>query len=82
MSTHSIAEAKNNLSQLVDLAVNGESVVITRHGKPMVELKPVEQKPGAVTQAELDWIAQRRVPRLSATEDAVSLVRRMRDEGP
>ena len=32
MSTHSVAEAKNHLPELIDRALKGESVVITRHG--------------------------------------------------
>jgi prevent-host-death family protein len=39
MSTHSIAKAKNQLSELIDRALKGEGVVITRHGHPVVELK-------------------------------------------
>ena len=36
----SIAEAKNRLSQLVRAAEGGESVVITRHGRPVAQLMP------------------------------------------
>lgn len=39
---HSIVEAKNNLSALIDRALAGEEVVITRHGKPVVRLAPAE----------------------------------------
>jgi prevent-host-death family protein len=36
----SIAEAKNRLSQLVRAAEGGESVVITRNGRPVAQLMP------------------------------------------
>ena len=36
----SIAEAKNRLSQLIRAAEGGESVVITRHGRPVARLMP------------------------------------------
>jgi prevent-host-death family protein len=36
----SIAEAKNRLSQLIRAAEGGESVVITRHGRPVAQLLP------------------------------------------
>lgn len=36
----SIAEAKNRLSQLVRAAEGGESVVITRNGRPVAQLTP------------------------------------------
>jgi prevent-host-death family protein len=39
MGTYSVAEAKNRLSVLIDKAIEGEEVVITRHGKPVAELR-------------------------------------------
>jgi prevent-host-death family protein len=41
MTTHTVAEAKNQLSKLIDRALKGEGIVITRRGPPVVELKPV-----------------------------------------
>lgn len=35
-------EAKSKLSQLVDDAARGEAVVITRHGRPVARLVPVD----------------------------------------
>jgi len=40
----SVQQARNQLSHLIDLARNGESVVITRHGKPVVQLSSVSKK--------------------------------------
>jgi prevent-host-death family protein len=37
-------EAKNKLAELLDLAENGEEIIITRHGKQVARLGPV-QKP-------------------------------------
>src|SRR5262249_13951000 len=45
MSTHTVAEAKNQLSKLIDRALKGEGIVITRRGQPVVELKPVQSVP-------------------------------------
>jgi prevent-host-death family protein len=42
MSTYSIADAKTHLAKLVDLALGGESIVITRRGRPVVTLTPVQ----------------------------------------
>jgi prevent-host-death family protein len=81
MSSHSVAEAKNQLSQLIDRALEGEQVVITRHGRPVVELKPVPAPARPVSREDLDWLRARRIGRLSPTEDAVTLVRKLRDEG-
>jgi antitoxin (DNA-binding transcriptional repressor) of toxin-antitoxin stability system len=80
MGTHSVAQAKNHLSELIDRALKGEDVVITRHGQPVVELRAIPSKPRAVTEADLEWLRKRRVPRLSPTEDAGTLVSKMRDE--
>ena len=42
MSNHSIAEAEDPfLSDLIDRALAGDGIVITRHGRPVVELRPV-----------------------------------------
>lgn len=38
MSEHSIAEARAHLSALIDRALAGETVVITRRGKPVATL--------------------------------------------
>jgi prevent-host-death family protein len=36
-------EAKNRLSELLQLVENGEEVTITRHGKPVAKLVPASQ---------------------------------------
>ena len=80
MGSHSVAEAKNKLSELIDRALRGEGVVITRHGTPVVELRPIPPMPHRVTKADIEWLRAHRIERLSATEDAGTLVSRMRDE--
>jgi prevent-host-death family protein len=80
MSTHSVADAKNHLPALIDRALAGEPVVITRHGHPVVELKPIHAPPRRVTKADLAWLAARRVNLQAPVEDAGTLLRRMRDE--
>ena len=42
MSVVSLRDAKAGLSSLVDEAVKGEFVTITRHGKPVAALVPLE----------------------------------------
>ena len=82
MSTHKLADAKNRLSQLIDRALEGEEIVITRHGKPVVELKALPRPTGRMTAADLDWLAEQRakLSRKRHTIDAGTLVSRMRDE--
>jgi antitoxin (DNA-binding transcriptional repressor) of toxin-antitoxin stability system len=81
MTTYSVAEAKNNLSELIDRALKGEGVVITRHGKPVVEFKPVPAPAEPVSEADLDWLTRHRLqPDRAAVEDAGRLLSRIRDE--
>lgn len=83
MSTYSVAEAKNQLSKLIDRALKGEGVVITRRGEQVVELRPIApalKTTARATEADLEWLRARR-GRLPASKiDAATLVRQMRDE--
>ena len=80
MSTHSVDEAKNRLPELIERALKGEDVVITHHGRPVVELKPVPAPARSVSRADVDWLAAHRVGRVTEGEDAGTLVTRMRDD--
>ena len=80
MPTYSIAKAKDNLSKLVDEAVAGEEVAITRHGKVVAYVRsaierPMRQPPHELV-AEIMARARKR-PRLE--EPGVDIIRRMRD---
>ena len=79
MASHSVAEAKNKLSELIERALRGEGVVITRHGTPVVELRPIPAPPRPVTKADIEWLRAHRVGKASG-EDAGTFVSRMRDE--
>ena len=80
MGTHSVAEAKNKLQELIDRALKGEGVVITRHGRAVAELRPIPAPPRPVTDADLDWLAAERRKLPSSTVDAGTFVSQMRDE--
>lgn len=41
-----VHEAKTKLSKLLELVENGETVVIARNGKPVVEMVPAKKKKG------------------------------------
>ncbi len=43
MQTTNVAEAKAQLSKLIERALTGEEVVISKHGKPLVKLVPYER---------------------------------------
>ncbi len=87
MSTHTIDEAKGQLADLIDRALRGEGVVITRDDRPVVDLRPVPvvsraaPSPSSV-EAVSEWSAEFRRNHPKEIADAVALVREMREEGP
>jgi len=85
MSAHNIAESSTNLTDLIDRALAGEAVVITRDGKPVAELRPVlhVENPilGETAEEMLSWLREGRPSlRQNSNEDAGTFVSRMRDE--
>lgn len=83
MTTYSVAEAKNRLAALIAAAERGETVTITRYGKPVAELRAVAPAaPRRMTPEEHDRffaaVDALGIPRME--EDAATIVRRMRDE--
>ena len=70
MSTVSAYEAKTHLPRLIRAAERGETVIITRHGKPVAQLGPVQDQRGvdmADVMKELEAL-RRRLPKLSVEE--------------
>ena len=75
MLTVNLAEAKAKLSELIDKVESGESVTITRHGKPVAQLSgvPTRKKPVRSLAA-----FRATMPRLR--KSSAVLLREMRDE--
>ena len=81
MGTHSITEAANQLPSLIDEALNGEEVVITREGRPVAELRAIRPnaEPKPMSGSSLEWLRTHRIkPRKLG--NAAKLVSEMRDE--
>jgi len=78
MTTHSVAEAKNQLSRLIDRALQGEPVIITRHGHPVVEIRPVKPGPRHTPKEALAWLEGKRL-KLRTSVDAQTILRQIRD---
>ncbi|HXQ14449.1 MAG TPA: type II toxin-antitoxin system prevent-host-death family antitoxin [Caulobacteraceae bacterium] len=83
MSTYSVAQAKDNLSKLLDQALAGEEVTITRRGKPIARLVaelsaqvPVDRPNSPF---DIDWL-RRHVVTPKTQVDSGELLRRMRDD--
>ena len=47
MPHYSVATTKDKLSSLIDKALAGEEVIITRHGKPTVRMHPLSSGQGS-----------------------------------
>ena len=81
MSTYSVADAKNGLPRLIDLALQGEEVVISRHGKPVAELRPVAAAVRKASPATYAWLQARRRARKPVGLTSVELLNQLYD-GP
>ncbi|MBY0331369.1 MAG: type II toxin-antitoxin system prevent-host-death family antitoxin [Acetobacteraceae bacterium] len=84
MALYSVAEAKNRLPALIAAAERGEAVTITRHGKPVVEIRavgaptPVRRRSPAEGLAWLqEELAKLNLPRSDV--DNVALIDEMRE---
>lgn len=76
MSAINLADAKAHLSELVDRVEAGDSIEITRRGKPVARLTTVASPRKAIDAALLQSLTAN-MPR--QTETAADLVRSMRD---
>lgn len=76
MDAINLAEAKAHLSELVDRVEAGDTIDITRRGKPVARLIAAEQ-PRKKIDADLLRALTSGMP--MQTQDAASLVRSMRD---
>lgn len=76
MSTYSVADAKSGLPRLIDRALDGEEVVISRHGRPVAELRPIRPRahPAAAAAASYAWLQRRRAERPKVGITAVALL--------
>jgi len=61
MTAYSVADAKAGLPRLINRALAGEEVVITRHGKPVAELRPTAAPGPTAGGASHDWFLSRRL---------------------
>ncbi|WP_127476906.1 type II toxin-antitoxin system Phd/YefM family antitoxin [Sulfurivermis fontis] len=76
-TTISIADAKARLSELAELAASGKTVVITKRGKPVLQLSRPERPRQPV---DVKVLRQLTAGLPQQPDDASSFVRRMRDE--
>jgi len=80
MTTYSVADAKNGLPRLIDRAIEGEEVVISRHGKPVVELRPVVATATKGAPTTYAWLTAPRPARMPTGMTSVELLRQVYEE--
>ncbi len=78
MTTYSVTDAKAGFSRLIDRALDGEDVVITRYGKPVVELRALPTP--EVDPTTYEWLRARRLARKSVGLTSVELLRQVYEE--
>lgn len=62
MRTVNLSKSDTELSRLVDETLAGEEVVITREGRPVAKLVPVEQQPAEKPKRQFGlWAGQVRI---------------------
>lgn len=80
MATYSVATAKNGLPGLIDRALDGEEVIISRHGRPVAELRPVAQARAPKTAVSYDRLRARRKARPAVAITSVALLDELYEE--
>lgn len=82
MDTYSVAEAKNRLPNLLDQALEGETVIITRHGKPVVELTRTGATGPQPSKATYEWLRDLRRSWKTIPITTEELLRQMAERDP
>lgn len=82
MAQYGVAEAKNNFTHLLERVENGETVTITRHGKPVAELRAAPRLTLEERRALMDRLNRERKQRPPLGISAAALIRSMRDGDP
>lgn len=67
--------AKTHLAQLLDRVEKGERITITRHGRPVAELRPPEGQPQMTAEEAAAWLGEfRRAHPLGAEASIKDLI--------
>lgn len=82
MAVYGVAEAKNKFTHLLERVEKGESITITRHGKPVAELRSAPKLTLEERQALYDAFVRERQNGPPLGISAAELIRSMRDGDP
>jgi prevent-host-death family protein len=82
--TLGVFDAKNRFSELIDRAERGEEIVVTRHGRPVARVAPLndsERKPEDVDARMAEWRRWREAQLAAHGPTTVEEILAWRDEG-
>lgn len=82
MASYSVARAKNTLPDLINKAIAGEEVVITRHGKPVAELRPKLGRPQRSSTSAYEALRRGRDALTPTTITSVALLDALYEDAP
>jgi prevent-host-death family protein len=80
MSEYSMAQAKDQLPRLINRMLDGEPVVITRRGRPVARVVPIEPLPRPTQKIDLEALRRLREASSTGKPPVSDTVRAMRDE--
>ncbi|MBX3483191.1 type II toxin-antitoxin system Phd/YefM family antitoxin [Phenylobacterium sp.] len=80
MTVYSVADAKSGLPRLIDRALEGEEVIISRHGKAVAELRPLTPASRRAPPATYAWLKARRQGRKGVGLSSVELLRQLYED--
>ncbi len=72
MTAYSEVDAKAELSRLIDRALDGDQVIVTRHGRPVAEIRALASTQVGPTAYE--WLRARRLARKGVGLTSVELL--------
>lgn len=89
MAHYGVAEAKNKFTHLLERVEDGERIIITRHGKPVVEIIKAAPTPEPISDEQSDKAIEAALERLRIMREslppahmpAADFIRELRDEG-
>ncbi len=81
MTVYSVADAKGGLPRLIDRALEGEEVIISRHGRPVAELRGLRSPAAPGAAATYAWLSSRRVTLGGTDVTSVEVLEQMYEDG-
>ncbi|MGP6156245.1 MAG: type II toxin-antitoxin system Phd/YefM family antitoxin [Vulcanimicrobiaceae bacterium] len=81
MRSVGVFEAKTHLSGLLDEVSAGATIVITRNGTPVAELRPIGPRPPMSVREAVERIRKGHKIRLEPGEEPAAFIRSLIEEG-